>query len=81
MADTTLAFTTATAERDMVEYASSSTEWQKTADTPWLVPHAEEHQKHVWYSSQLGIGNKEVKDEWGFSSASVSRSHSPYNGQ
>lgn len=42
----------------------------------WPVPHAAENQKHAWYSSMLGIQGK-VKDEWGFSSASASRSHTP----
>ncbi|USP78107.1 hypothetical protein yc1106_05381 [Curvularia clavata] len=42
----------------------------------WSVPHAHENQKHAWYSSMLGIQGK-VKDEWGFSSASASRSHTP----
>ena len=42
----------------------------------WSVPHAPENQKHAWYSSMLGIEAK-VKDEWGFSSASASRSHTP----
>jgi hypothetical protein len=44
---------------------------------PWPVPHAVEHQKHSWYGSMLGMGAIKVKDEWGFSSTSVSRSHTP----
>jgi hypothetical protein len=44
---------------------------------PWLVPHGYEHQKHDWYYVSLGMGTKYVHDEWGFSSANVSRSHSP----
>lgn len=43
----------------------------------WPVPHAVEHQKHVWYGSMLDMGASKVKDKWGFSSASVSRSHTP----
>ncbi|EMD90723.1 hypothetical protein COCC4DRAFT_30002 [Bipolaris maydis ATCC 48331] len=42
----------------------------------WSLPHAREYQKHAWHSSVLGMEAK-VKDEWGFSSASVSRSHTP----
>ncbi|EUC51072.1 hypothetical protein COCMIDRAFT_293 [Bipolaris oryzae ATCC 44560] len=42
----------------------------------WSIPHAHEYQKHAWHSSVLGMEAK-VKDEWGFSSASVSRSHTP----
>ncbi|EMD59012.1 hypothetical protein GGP41_000494 [Bipolaris sorokiniana] len=42
----------------------------------WPIPHAREYQKHAWHSSVLGMEAK-VKDEWGFSSANVSRSHTP----
>lgn len=49
---------------------------ERLAPGPWSVPHASENQKHAWYSSMLGIEAK-VKDEWGFSSASASRSHTP----
>lgn len=43
----------------------------------WLTPHLNEHQKHNWHYKSLGMGDKHVHDEWGFSSANVSRSHSP----
>jgi hypothetical protein len=43
----------------------------------WLSPHVMEHQKRDWYNTSLGMGEKHVQDAWGFSSASVSRSHSP----
>ena len=46
----------------------------------WSVPHAVEHQKHALYASMLGMGAAKVKDEWGFSSASASRSHTPKPG-
>jgi|TARA_R110002003_G_scaffold117_12_gene10399 hypothetical protein len=36
-----------------------------------------EDQKRAWHYSSLGMGIKHVPDEWGFSSAAVSRSHSP----
>ena len=49
---------------------------EKSASRAWPVSPAVEYQKHAWYASMIGIGG-EVKDEWGFSSASVSRSHSP----
>lgn len=49
----------------------------KLTANPWLLPHAIEHQKHVWYGSMLGMGTSKVQDKWGFSSASVSRSHTP----
>jgi hypothetical protein len=68
---------TATSQKGMAGDASANTDWNKTSNTPWLMPHAVEYQKHAWYSSQLGMGDKKVKDEWGFSSASVSRSHTP----
>ncbi|EUC30432.1 hypothetical protein COCCADRAFT_39343 [Bipolaris zeicola 26-R-13] len=42
----------------------------------WSIPHAHEYQKHAWHSSVLGMEAK-VKDEWGFSSANASRSHTP----
>ncbi|KAF1917561.1 hypothetical protein BDU57DRAFT_513881 [Ampelomyces quisqualis] len=44
--------------------------------TNWLTPHVHENQKHNWHYGSLGIGNKHVHDEYGFSSANVSRSHS-----
>jgi len=47
----------------------------------WLSPHVMEHQKRIWYYSSLGMGEKHVQDEWGFSSANVSRSHSPSVGK
>ena len=47
------------------------------ANSAWLVPHVTEHQKHTWHYSSLEMGAKHVQDDWGFSSASVSRSHSP----
>ena len=50
---------------------------EKLTAHPWPVPHAVEHQKHVWYGSMLDMGASKVKDKWGFSSASVSRSHTP----
>jgi hypothetical protein len=50
---------------------------EKLTAHPWPVPHAVEHQKHVWYGSMLGMGTSKVQDKWGFSSASVSRSHTP----
>jgi hypothetical protein len=50
--------------------------WEKSESRAWPVPHAVEYQKHAWYASMISIGG-EVKDEWGFSSAGVSRSHSP----
>jgi hypothetical protein len=46
----------------------------------WLTPHVNEHQKHNWHYKSLGMGEKHVHDEWGFSSANVSRSHSPCRG-
>jgi hypothetical protein len=69
--------TMATSQKGKVGDANSSTDWNKTSTSPWLMPHAVEYQKHAWYSSQLGMSDKKVKDEWGFSSASVSRSHTP----
>jgi hypothetical protein len=54
-------------------------EKEKNGQCLWLVPHTAECQKRIWHSSSLGIGTKHVVDVWGFSSASVSRSHSPNN--
>jgi hypothetical protein len=46
---------------------------------PWLVPHTAEEQKYVWYYASLGMGEKQVADEWGFKSTTVSRSQSPHD--
>jgi hypothetical protein len=46
---------------------------------PWLVPHTAEEQKYMWYHASLGMGEKQVADEWGFKNTSVSRSQSPHN--
>ncbi|KAF1839285.1 hypothetical protein BDW02DRAFT_234097 [Decorospora gaudefroyi] len=60
--------------------ASSNMNCEKLGtNNTWSVPHAVEYQKHAWYGALLGMGSKKVKDDWGFSSASVSRSHSPNN--
>jgi hypothetical protein len=53
--------------------------WEKPANSS-PVHHAVEYQKHLWYTSVLPYGmGSDIKDDWGFSSASVSRSHSPNN--
>jgi hypothetical protein len=46
---------------------------------PWLMPHTAEEQKYIWYHTSLGMGEKQVADEWGFKSTCVSRSQSPQN--
>ncbi|KAF1923098.1 uncharacterized protein M421DRAFT_426205 [Didymella exigua CBS 183.55] len=51
----------------------------KVNKAPWLVPHTAEEQKNMWYHASLGMGKKQVADEWGFKSTSVSRSHSPHD--
>jgi hypothetical protein len=51
--------------------------WESTGYAPWLSPHTVEHQKRLWYHESLGMGTPRVGDDWGFSSASVSRSQSP----
>ncbi|RYN19428.1 hypothetical protein AA0115_g10773 [Alternaria tenuissima] len=60
-----------------VHAGENKQESEKLTANPWPVPHAVEHQKHVWYGSMLGMGTSKVQDKWGFSSASVSRSHTP----
>ncbi|KAG9190071.1 hypothetical protein G6011_08159 [Alternaria panax] len=50
---------------------------EKLVARPWPVPHAVEHQKHALYGSMLGMGAAKVSDKWGFSSATVSRAHTP----
>ncbi|EMD65847.1 hypothetical protein COCSADRAFT_35831 [Bipolaris sorokiniana ND90Pr] len=45
----------------------------------WLSPHTAEEQKRMWYHSSLAMGEKQVADEWGFKSTSVSRSQSPHD--
>jgi hypothetical protein len=46
---------------------------------PWLVPHTAEEQKYMWHHASLGMGEKQVADEWGFKSTAVSRSQSPHD--
>jgi len=53
--------------------------YEKSSKYPWMMPHIAECQKHAWYTASLGMGSLRVADEWGFHSASASRSHSPYN--
>lgn len=60
---------------------SVSKNWDSTLKYPWLVPHISEYQKHAWHTSSLGMCSQKVKDEWGFHSTSVSRSHSPSSGK
>jgi hypothetical protein len=60
-----------------VHAGENKQESEKLTAHPWPVPHAVEHQKHVWYGSMLGMGTSKVQDKWGFSSASVSRSQTP----
>ena len=60
-----------------VHAGENKQESEKLTANPWPVPHAVEHQKHVWYGSMLDMGASKVKDKWGFSSASVSRAHTP----
>lgn len=57
----------------------SQQDWGTAMKCPWLVPHISEYQKHAWHISSLGMSSQKVKDEWGFHSTSVSRSHSPSN--
>jgi hypothetical protein len=62
-------------------YTTNTTEvCDKLSASPWSVPHVLEHQKHTWYGSMLGMDVRKVKDEWGFSSATVSRAHTPVLG-
>lgn len=57
----------------------SGRRWEEIEQVSWQAPHTVEQQKRMWYYSSLDMGAKHVVDEWGFSSASVSRSHSPNN--
>jgi hypothetical protein len=67
-----------TADAGEGSHAGEPTEgWKHLAASPWSVPHAVEHQKHAWYGSMLGMNAAKVKDDWGFHSASASRSHTP----
>lgn len=54
--------------------------WNNCNGNSWMTPHVHEQQKHTWHCSALGMGKKHVHDEWGFSSASVSRANSPMPG-
>ena len=67
---------TTTAGQD-IHADENKQESEKLTAHPWPVPHAVEHQKHVWYGSMLDMGASKVRDKWGFSSASVSRAHTP----
>jgi hypothetical protein len=61
------------------EAGDSMEGWEKPASSS-PVHHAVEYQKHLWYTSVLPYGmGSDIKGDWGFSSASVSRSHSPNN--
>lgn len=56
--------------------------WQeggRVGKASWLSPHTAEEQKRMWYHSSLAMGEKQVADEWGFKSTSVSRSQSPHD--
>ncbi|KAL6707952.1 hypothetical protein ACN47E_003626 [Coniothyrium glycines] len=55
------------------------TGWKPTRKFPWTTPRVAEDQKHAWHSAALGMNSLKVADEWGFHSASASRSHSPAN--
>jgi hypothetical protein len=62
-----------------VDTGDSMKGWEKpTNSSP--VHYAVEYQKHLWYTSVLPYGmGSDIKNGWGFSNASVSRSHSPNN--
>ena len=51
-------------------------DWKSMGITNWTTPHVIEYQKRSWHYSSCQLGSK-LKGDWGFSSASASRSHSP----
>jgi hypothetical protein len=70
-----------TEREDSISRAYQNEKYEKSSKYPWMMPHIAECQKHAWYTASLGMGSLRVADEWGFHSASASRSHSPYNGK
>lgn len=43
----------------------------------WTCTHSTEEQKRLWHHDSLGVGERKVADQWGFSSTGVSRVPSP----
>lgn len=51
--------------------------WSTSDQARWMTPHVHEQQKHSWHCDTLGMETRHVHDDWGFSSAGVSRAASP----